>query len=328
MINYRYKRFITLNNFNIKKIDLKKDIHGIFLLDKPQGISSNKILQKLKHLFNAKKAGHTGSLDPLATGLLPICFGDATKFSSFLLNSDKRYVVTAQLGVRTTTADSEGDVLYSKKVDSSICDVTTSLNNFVGRIMQKPPIYSALKYQGKPLYKYALEGKKVDIKSREVVVYEANLLSFIDNKVSLDISCSKGTYIRSIVDDLGELLGCGAHVISLRRISAGPYNISSSYSFDYISSIYEDKMIDDDDFFSKYILPIDNGLAGLPSIYLNRIMSKKIQNGVNLSRDDFNNMKPCESVKVFNEDDNRFIGVASLDHKGILKPKRLLSSSM
>ena len=200
-----------------------RSINGIVLLDKPTDISSNHALQRVKRIFFANKAGHTGALDPLATGMLPICLGEATKFSQFLLDSDKRYIVTAKLGVRTTTSDSQGDVVTERAVNVNKQQLMAALDTFRGDIMQVPSMYSALKHKGQPLYKYAREGITIDREARPITVYEINLLRFEGDEVDLDVHVSKGTYIRTIVDDLGELLGCGAHVSMLRRTQVADY---------------------------------------------------------------------------------------------------------
>ncbi len=192
-------------------------VDGIVLLDKDTGMSSNFALQRVKRIYNAAKAGHTGALDPLATGMLPICLGEATKFSQHLLDADKRYLVTAKLGERTDTSDSDGEVVQTRPVEFSMTQLEEALEHFRGDSMQVPSMYSALKYQGQPLYKYAREGKEVPREARPIHVYELKFISLENDELTLDIHCSKGTYIRTIVDDLGEMLGCGAHVIMLRR---------------------------------------------------------------------------------------------------------------
>ncbi|MGL5762902.1 MAG: tRNA pseudouridine(55) synthase TruB, partial [Plesiomonas shigelloides] len=200
-----------------------RDVHGILLLDKPQGITSNDALQKVKRLYNANKAGHTGALDPLATGMLPICLGEATKFSQYLLDSDKRYRVIAKLGQRTDTSDSDGEVIQERPVQVTAEQLDEALTHFRGDLQQIPSMYSALKYEGKPLYEYARQGIEVPRESRPITVYELTLIRFEGDEVELEVHCSKGTYIRTIVDDLGERLGCGAHVIYLRRLVVATY---------------------------------------------------------------------------------------------------------
>ncbi|HBX37482.1 MAG TPA: tRNA pseudouridine(55) synthase TruB, partial [Pseudohongiella sp.] len=186
-----------------------RPISGILLVDKPQGISSNACLQQAKRLLQAAKAGHTGALDPLATGVLPLCFGEATKVSQFLLEADKRYLTRVKFGERTDTADAEGEVISRRPVSVSESDVVTALTQFVGQIEQLPPMYSALKHKGQPLYKLARAGQQVERTPRLVTVHELRLVSFDGDSAELEIRCSKGTYVRTIADDLGESLGCG-----------------------------------------------------------------------------------------------------------------------
>lgn len=202
----------------------KRSLDGVLLLDKPSGISSNQALQRVKWLFSAAKAGHTGSLDPLATGMLPICFGRATKLSQILLNDDKTYQVVAQLGVRTTTSDLEGEVVVERPVpDYDHATLNAVLENFRGNIQQIPSMFSALKYQGQPLYKLARKGITIERPARSISIYQLNILSYQCQQLTLQVRCSKGTYIRTLVDDLGERLGCGAHVLKLRRISVNRF---------------------------------------------------------------------------------------------------------
>jgi len=202
-----------------------RNVQGILLFDKPLGVSSNKALQQVKNLYFASKAGHTGSLDPLATGLLPICFGGATKVSAFLLDADKRYQVRVKLGETTSTADSEGEVLQTRPTESVTAEqLNQTLQQFVGEIEQIPPMYSALKHQGERLYKLARDGVEVERKPRQVTIHEIRLLTCDLPEFELDVHCSKGTYIRTLAEDIGELLGCGGHVIGLRRTQVGPFS--------------------------------------------------------------------------------------------------------
>ena len=215
-----------------------RNLNGILVLDKPQGLTSNGCLQEVKRLFEANKAGHTGSLDPLATGVLPVCFGEATKISQFLLNSDKRYRTKIKLGIRTDTGDSQGK-LISQSDNSQISkkEVERALKQFEGDIEQIPPMYSALKHNGQPLYKLARQGKQIERKARPVSIYNIELLGLDGTELELDISCSKGTYIRTIADDLGEALGCGAHVFELRRLQAGVFVEQDSVSMEELKQM-------------------------------------------------------------------------------------------
>ncbi len=206
-----------------------RDVNGILVIDKPQGVTSNGILQQVKRLYGAAKAGHTGALDPLATGVLPLCFGEATKFSQMMLDSDKAYVTTARLGIRTETGDSEGAVVAERPVPVLDCDaVERVLDQFRGHIEQVPSMYSALKHKGRPLYEYAREGIEVERPARPVTIFELTLLDLRESELDLAVSCTKGTYIRSLVEDIGEALGCGAHVTALRRTMASGYTLSDA----------------------------------------------------------------------------------------------------
>lgn len=206
-----------------------RDVNGILVIDKPQGVTSNGILQQVKRLYGAAKAGHTGALDPLATGVLPLSFGEATKFSQMMLDSDKAYITTAKLGIRTETGDSEGAVVEEKPVPAlTEAQVEAVLENFRGDIQQVPSMYSALKHQGKPLYEYAREGIVIDRPARPVTIYELKLLAVREQELDLAVTCTKGTYIRSLVEDIGEALGCGAHVSALRRTLASGYTLANA----------------------------------------------------------------------------------------------------
>ncbi|URJ29048.1 tRNA pseudouridine(55) synthase TruB [Blochmannia endosymbiont of Camponotus sp. C-046] len=222
-----------------------RDINGILLLDKPKGISSRVFLNKIKKLFNASKIGHTGTLDPLATGMLPICFGKATKFAKYLLHSDKRYKVIIQLGVNTDTFDSDGTVVSVMPVKFNNNTLEQCLASFRGINNQVPPMFSALKYRGLPLYKYARKGICIPRKPRLIHIYSLNLIRRTANIIELDVHCSKGTYIRSMVHDIGEYLGCGAHVIELRRLSVGEYVTSSMISLKILEAIFYNDSLDD-----------------------------------------------------------------------------------
>ncbi|MEX2367190.1 MAG: tRNA pseudouridine(55) synthase TruB, partial [Pseudohongiellaceae bacterium] len=218
-----------------------RDISGIILLDKPQGETSNKSLQKVKGLLKAAKAGHTGSLDPLATGVLPLCFGEATKVSQFLLESDKVYRTRIRFGIKTDSGDSEGNIISTcDAVSLKRQQVAAALEQFRGEIKQVPSMYSALKHQGQPLYKLAREGKTVPREARTVSVYDIRLLEFTEQEAEIEVHCSKGTYIRTIADDLGDSLGTGAHVVALRRLQAGPFRESDCVSYATLQDSYQE----------------------------------------------------------------------------------------
>ncbi len=218
-----------------------RDVNGILVIDKPLDVTSNGILQHVKRLFGAAKAGHTGALDPLATGVLPLCFGEATKFSQMMLDSDKSYIATAKLGVRTETGDIEGSVVSERSVpeDLSADSLETVLAAFRGDIQQVPSMYSALKHKGRPLYEYAREGIEVDRPARPVTIYELTLGEIRDNEIDIAVSCTKGTYIRSLVEDIGEALGCGAHVTALRRTMASGFTLKDAHAVSELEAMRE-----------------------------------------------------------------------------------------
>ncbi|KPU83685.1 tRNA pseudouridine synthase B [Psychromonas sp. PRT-SC03] len=302
-----------------------RSINGIVLLDKPTDISSNHALQRVKRIFFANKAGHTGALDPLATGMLPICLGEATKFSQFLLDSDKRYIVTAKLGVRTTTSDSQGDVVCSKIVNVTQSQLDIALDTFRGKIKQVPSMYSALKFEGKPLYKYAREGITIDRPARPITVYEINQLRFEDDEIDLDIHVSKGTYIRTIVDDLGELLGCGAHVSMLRRTQVADYPYERMVTIMQLDSLIEQAKEED---ISPYILldalllDMDTAVKKYPEVHISEVMADYILHGqpvqVAGAPDD-------TLVRITMGDAHTFIGMGQMNEDGLIAPKRLVN---
>ena len=298
---------------NIKKT--RRDVHGVLLLDKPQGMTSNDALQKVKRIFNAKKAGHTGALDPLATGMLPICFGEATKFSQYLLDSDKRYRVIAKLGQRTDTSDADGQVICTKPVNVTQTQIDEALSHFRGDILQVPTMFSALKYQGKPLYEYARQGITIEREARPISVYENQFIQydFAKQELTLEIHCSKGTYIRTIIDDLGELLGCGAHVIYLRRLQVSNYPVDKMISLDELQNISEKEPL---------LMPVDSPLQASRKVVLSESQGKDILLGRTVTVE---SSVPVETlVRIYME--QQFIGAGSqLFNK--LSPKRLISIS-
>ena len=297
---------------NIKKT--RRDLHGVLLLDKPQGMTSNDALQKVKWLFNAKKAGHTGALDPLATGMLPICFGEATKFSQYLLDSDKRYQVIAKLGERTDTSDADGKIISTKDVIITESDIQQALTHFRGDILQVPTMFSALKYQGKPLYEYARQGIVIEREARPITVYANQFLGFnaTNNHLSLEIHCSKGTYIRTIIDDLGELLGCGAHVIYLRRLQVANYPIKNMLTLDQLQTMSERDHV---------LMPVDSPLQDYSKITLTQAQGNNILLGRTIEIETFT---PNDTlVRIYQGE--QFIGEGiQFGHQ--LSPKRLIST--
>lgn len=302
-----------------------RSINGVILLDKPTDISSNHALQRVKRIFFANKAGHTGALDPLATGMLPICLGEATKFSQFLLDSDKRYIVTAKLGVRTDTSDSQGDVVCEKPVSVSQAQLDVALDTFRGDIMQIPSMYSALKFEGKPLYKYAREGITIDRPARPISVYEINQLRFEGDEIDLDIHVSKGTYIRTIVDDLGELLGCGAHVSMLRRTQVADYPYERMVTVAQLDSLIEqakEQGISPYELLDPLLLEMDTAVKNYPEVNISEEMGDYMLHG--------------QPVQVFGAPDDTlvritvgeshtFIGMGQMNDDGLIAPKRLVN---
>lgn len=240
----------------------RRPISGVFLLNKPEGVSSNGILQKIRWLYRAEKAGHTGALDPLATGLLPICLGEATKFSHYLLDADKRYLTVVRLGQTTTTADREGEVLQERAIP--VLDpvmIEAALAQFRGAIMQVPPMYSALKKDGRPLYELARQGIEIERPARPVTIYDLQLISFTEQTLTLDVTCSKGTYIRTLAEDIGEVLGCGGHVEKLHRTQTGGFTLDETLTVEYLESLDEPAR-------EALLLPIYAPVADLPRIDL------------------------------------------------------------
>jgi tRNA pseudouridine55 synthase len=240
-------------------------VDGILLLDKPLGVSSNHALQRVKRLFNAQKAGHTGNLDPLATGVLPICLGEATKVSAFLLDADKRYLGKVKLGVRTRTADAEGEVIETREVgELDEARVRAVLQRFLGEIEQVPPMHSAIKVDGQPLYKLAHQGLEVERKPRRVTIYSLDLLSIAGDILEIDVRCSKGTYIRTLAEDIGEALGCGAHLAGLVRTEAGPFRLEEAVDMPSLEHLAEEghQVLD------GLLQPVEGALEDWPDVTL------------------------------------------------------------
>ena len=296
-----------------------RDIDGVFLLDKPQGMSSNDIMQKVKRVFQANKAGHTGALDPLATGMLPICLGEATKFSQFLLDADKRYVVTAKLGERTDTSDAEGQVVETHPVNVETSQILIALEQFRGDILQVPTMFSALKHNGKPLYEYARAGIIVEREARPITIFELNFIEYQAPFLTLEVHCSKGTYIRTLVDDLGEVLGCGAHVTVLRRTAVADYPAEKMMTWDALQALAEQGDLD------QHLLPIDTAVSKLPALKLNAEQSKGIGFGQRVKF--ANEAKLRGQVRLFS-DKNIFLGVALIDDNNVIRPQRLITQSL
>ncbi|GDX85354.1 tRNA pseudouridine synthase B [Methylococcaceae bacterium] len=266
------------------------NVHGIIFLDKRLGISSNKALQEVRRLFNANKAGHTGSLDPLATGLLPLCFGEATKVSALMLDDDKRYQVTVKLGVMTDTGDAEGQIIETKPVPRlSLAEIQACLVKFTGAQAQVPPMYSALKHNGKKLYELAREGITIEREPRNITIYEINLLEFTHETLTLDVACSKGTYIRSLAEDIGHDLGCGGTVTALRRTQAGQFHLDEAKTIEQLSAMTLDEL-------HASLMPIDKPLENLLAIHLSPEQAKAISFGQAI---DFKTNESTQNVRLY-----------------------------
>ncbi|MSP52893.1 MAG: tRNA pseudouridine(55) synthase TruB [Gammaproteobacteria bacterium] len=301
-----------------KRRAVGRDLNGILLLDKPLGVTSNQILQHVKRLYFARKAGHTGSLDPLATGMLPICFGEATKFSQFLLDADKRYQVTGQLGIKTTTADKEGEII--KQVDAgyvNLAQLEKVLPQFRGPIMQVPSMFSALKHQGQPLYKLARQGIEIERPARPVTIKNLTLLNFDADKktFSLDVECTKGTYIRNLVEDIGEALGCGAHVIKLHRVSVANFSEAQMISLETLVELKERDAFPEMD---ALLLPAESFAKSLPQITITEAAAFQLRHGTALM------VEQADGLVGISISPDRFIGLGEII-EGQLSAKRLTS---
>jgi tRNA pseudouridine55 synthase len=298
-----------------------RNVTGILLLDKPLGMTSNEALQRVKRLYQAAKAGHTGTLDPLATGLLPLCLGAATKFSTFLLDADKRYRVRVRLGIVTTTADAEGEIVGTAPVDQVLeQDLRIALAGFQGRIAQLPPMYSAVKHQGERLYKLARRGVEVERAPRIVNIFQIELRRFEPPEFEIDVHCSKGTYVRSLAADLGEALGCGGHVIGLRRTGVGPYVESESrfVPLDEVEQYARGK--NGLEALYSLLLPLDSALGHWPPVRLSEDAAFYLRQGqaVLVPR------APTQGLVRLYDPSERFLGVGYILDDGKVQPKRLL----
>tara|TARA_R100001143_G_scaffold44590_1_gene39973 strand:+ start:1130 stop:2053 length:924 start_codon:yes stop_codon:yes gene_type:complete len=293
-----------------------RPISGILLVDKPQGISSNACLQQAKRLLQAAKAGHTGALDPLATGVLPLCFGEATKVSQFLLEADKRYLTRVKFGERTDTADAEGEVISRRPVSVSESDVVTALTQFVGQIEQLPPMYSALKHKGQPLYKLARAGQQVERTPRLVTVHELRLVSFDGDSAELEIRCSKGTYVRTIADDLGESLGCGGHVTALRRLQSGVFGIDECVTLDALKELHEAGGLEAVD---ALLRPADKAIEHLPAVHMPATTAVYMKQGQAVM---VRHLPDSGLVRLYDEEE--FFGMGEVLDDGRVAPRRLM----
>ena len=292
------------------------DVNGILLLDKPLGISSNKALQAVRNLFKANKAGHTGSLDPLATGMLPVCFGEATKYSGYLLDSSKSYRTSCKLGITTTTGDGEGDIVSEKPVNVSSEILDQVIAGFIGKIQQTPPMYSAVKHNGERLYTLARQGIEVERKSREIEIYSLDVLAFEDDQLELDVHCSKGTYIRTLAEDIGAELGCGAYLTGLERTAVQPFWDAKSYTMDELREISDDENQN----LMDTLLPIESALIDWPVIELTPDMSFYLLQGqaVQVPK------APTDGLVRLIDENKGFIGLGMILSDGRVSPKRMM----
>ncbi|MEZ5538221.1 MAG: tRNA pseudouridine(55) synthase TruB [Thiolinea sp.] len=307
-----------------------RKLNGILLLDKPLGASSNKVLQDVRFLFQAAKAGHTGSLDPLASGMLPVCFGEATKVSAFLLDADKTYITTAQLGAVSDTGDAEGVLSEPQPVpEFSVADIEAVLERFRGDIDQVPPMYSALKKDGQPLYKLARQGVEIERQARPVTIHDLVLQDYSADTLSLSVRCSKGTYIRTLVEDIGNALGCGAYVAMLRRTEVSPFNGLPMHTPDSLRERFGQGGLEALD---ELLLPLDCALPHLPELMLSDEHLLRLRQGQRLSVREFAELLPETTVingglvRVYEQTGQSplFAGLCEVEGAA-LKPKRLLA---
>ncbi len=299
-----------------KRYKKGRDINGVVLLDKASGGSSNAVLQQVKRLFGANKAGHTGSLDPLASGLLPICLGQATKVAQFLLDDDKRYFVRAKLGQISSTGDSEGKIVnFGSTQGINESSIRSVLLQFIGNVNQVPPMYSALKRNGTPLYKLARKGIEIERSPRPVIIHEINFLDLEEAVASLEVFCSKGTYIRTLVEDIGKSLGCGGHVIELRRTGFAHLDLSGSKTYEQLSKLKEQNI----ESLDSVILSADKMLPNLESVYLDSEQTRDIRLGKKIEYLGFSNP---QKLKLYDHNE-QFIGIGESNLMSEILPKRL-----
>lgn len=295
-------------------------VHGVLLLDKGVGMSSNDALVQAKRLLNARKAGHTGTLDPFATGLLPLCFGEATKFSQDLLEADKTYETCVHLGVTTATGDTEGEVLQRCAVDASLEQVEAVLTRFRGEIEQVPPMHSALKRDGKPLYEYARAGVTLEREARRVTIHALELLDYRPPFLDLRVSCSKGTYIRVLGEDIGAALGCGAHLQTLRRTGVGRLNIDQALPLERLGALSESER-------ASLLAPVDALLSSFPALHLPPALAERFLHGQRLALGKEGIAMPGPGrVRVYRQDTANLLGSAILHEHGVLAPERLIAT--
>jgi len=285
----------------------------VLLLDKPLGFSSNQALQKVKWLFQAAKAGHTGTLDPLATGLLPLCFGEATKFAHYLTDADKTYIATIKLGITTNTGDAEGEVLATHSVNVSPAQFAQACAQFVGEISQIPPMYSALKHEGKALYEYARAGVEIERASRLITIHSIQVNSFEYDVANISVSCSKGTYIRTLAEDIGAVLGCGAHLIGLRRTKTANYSIDQAVTLTQFEAMTLEQR-------QAALMPMDSAVLHLPAIILDADSTHYLRQGQAVWQ---SGISAKGLLRLYNEQ-QEFLGLGEQDSDGKIAPKRLI----
>jgi tRNA pseudouridine55 synthase len=292
-------------------------VDGVLLIDKPVGLSSNDALTKVKRIVNAKKAGHTGTLDPFATGLLPLCFGEATKFSQDLLEADKTYLATVHLGITTTTGDTEGEVLETRDVDASAEQIEAALARFRGPILQVPPMYSALKRDGKAYYEYAREGVVLEREARPVTIHHLELIAYAAPHLEIRVTCSKGTYVRVLGEDIGATLGCGAHLSALRRVQVGALTTANMVTLEELQA-HENPL--------SLLAPVDALLSSFPRVDLTPELEKRFLNGQRLALGKEPVAVPPEQGRVRVYAAAKLLGTAILQEYAILAPERLIAA--
>lgn len=310
------KKTVVKNRQTLQFKRTKRNINGVLLLDKPIGFSSNQALQKVKWLFQAAKAGHTGTLDPLATGLLPICLGEATKFAQYLTDADKAYVATVKLGMTTTTGDAEGETLDIKTVNVNLEGLEKACKVFLGDVQQMPPMYSALKHKGKPLYEYARAGVEVERKVRNVTIRNINVNNFTDDIAQIIVTCSKGTYIRTLAEDIGNVLGCGAHLIGLRRTKTASYALAQGTTVEDLEAMKIEQR-------DALLLPVDSAIEALPRVTLDEDASFCLMQGQSVW---VAGKVPSSEMRLYDESEH-FLGLGFLQDDGKVAPKRLIKKS-
>lgn len=289
-------------------------VDGVLLLDKPYAMTSNAALQTARRLLNAQKAGHTGTLDPLASGLLALTFGEATKFSADLLHADKTYIAGIKLGQKTTTGDLEGDFLQTRPVRVNRADIEKTLNAFRGDILQVPPMFSALKRDGKTLYDLAREGVSIEREARSVRIEKLEILEFADELLTVEVTCSKGTYIRVLAEDIGEALGCGAHLASLRRTKVGALSLEDAVTLQSLETMSVDERL-------ATLKPLDALMQTLPAVHLSENDRVRFCHGQRLAL----GLPSCPRVRVYGPDE-QMVGTARVNERGVLEPERLIAN--